>query len=382
MIEDELIPTYARRDITINRGEGVYLYDSKGRKYLDLMSNYGVNILGHNCQAVNDAIKRQLDKITNLHSSFYNDKRSEFAEKLVNITSKNLTKVYFSNSGAESVEAAIKFAWASTGRREVVSAKLGYHGKTIAALSATTSNPKYREAFLPLIPGFSQVAYNNVEAVKEGVHNKTAALILEPIQGESGVRPATKEYLRAARDVCDDNGALLIFDEVQTGFRTATWTASEYYGVCPDIMCLAKGIANGLPIGATLVTEEISNGLYKGAQTCTFGGNPLVCAGAVATINYIEKNNLLKHSSEMGDYFVKQLKGIKSDLIREVRGLGLMIGVDLKQKCSPYLKGLQERLVIALPAGSTVLRFLPPLIIKKENIDFAVEQIKEVLNTN
>lgn len=382
MSEEEMVQTYARRDLEINMGEGVYLYDTKGKKYLDLMSNYGINILGHSCEAVNHAIIKQLNKLSSLHCSFFNEQRAKLLEMLVQITPRSLQKVYLCNSGAESVEAAIKFAWATTNRREIVSAKLGFHGKTIGALSATTSNPKHRKAFLPLIPGFSQVAYNNVDAIYDAVTTKTAAVILEPIQGESGVRLAYKEYLKAARDICADKGAVLIFDEVQTGFRTGKWTASEHLRIKPDIMCLAKGIANGFPMGATIVTEEVNESLDKGAQTCTFGGNPLACSAAIATINNIEEEKLLEHSKDIGEYFMKKLAAIESNLIRDVRGLGLMIGIELKKKCSQYLKALQDEGVIALSAGSTVLRFLPPLIIQKKHVDFAVEKTAEVLNIN
>ncbi|MFH1399019.1 MAG: aspartate aminotransferase family protein [Candidatus Woesearchaeota archaeon] len=380
MKEDNfMLDTYARRELEIVRGEGVLLYDREGREYLDCMSNYGVNILGHNCAEINLAVRRQMQLITNLHCSFYNETRALAAEKLVEITPKRLTRVWFCNSGTEAVEASIKFAWAATGRRGIVAAKMGYHGKTVGALSATTSNPKYREDFLPLLPGFSTVSYNDAESLKSGVNSETAAVILEPIQGESGIRPATKEFLKTARDVCDDHGVLLIFDEVQTAFRTGRWTASEHYRVEPDIMCIAKGVAAGIPMGVTLTDEAVAEKIHKGAHTCTFGGNPLACAASLATIEYIEKHALLENSKEVGNYFMHGLQGVESNLIREVRGLGLMIGLDLKQKSSEYLKRLQDSGVIALPAGSTVVRFLPPLIFSKENVDTVMAKLKGAL---
>ncbi|MBW2971258.1 aspartate aminotransferase family protein, partial [Candidatus Woesearchaeota archaeon] len=370
--EKYLVPTYARRELTFVRGEGVYLYDDHNKRYLDMMSNYGVSIVGHANSQVNLAINAQLARLSNLHTSFYHEQRAKLAQKLVEITPRSLQKVYFGNSGAESVEAAIKFAWAATGKRQIVSAKMGYHGKTIAALSATTSNPAYRKPFLPLLPNFLQCSYNDEESLKNTITQDTAAVILEPIQGESGIQPATNSYLRAARDICDDKAAVLILDEVQTGFRTGSWTASEHYHIEPDIICLAKPLANGLPIGATLLSEDVAVKLDKGMHTCTFGGSPVVCAAALATIDYIESNKLLEHSSKLGKYIMEKLKAIDSPLIREVRGLGLMIGIDLKRKNSQYLKTLQEKGVIALPAASTVIRFLPPLIIQKEHADTAV----------
>lgn len=380
-IEDKyVLPTYPRRDIVIERGEGIYLFDDKGKRYLDCFSNYGVNVLGHNNPEISKAIIKQINELSNLHTSFYNSHRALLSQRLVRISPKNIVKVYYSSSGAEAVEAAIKFAWAATGRRKIVSAKLGYHGKTIAALSATTSNPKYRKAFLPLIPGFVQVSFNDVEALKSAITKETAGVILEPIQGESGVRPASKEYLRTANDVCHDTGALLILDEIQTAFRTGSWLACEAYNLNPDIMCLAKGIASGIPMGVTLTTEEVSKKLYTGAHTCTLGGNPLACSAALATLEYIEKNKILKHVVEIGNYFINNLKKINNNIIREIRGKGLMTGVEIKKRNTLYLKALQEKGVIAAPAGATVIRFLPPLIIKKENVDFAAEKLEEVLS--
>ncbi|MBS1266774.1 MAG: [LysW]-aminoadipate semialdehyde/glutamate semialdehyde transaminase [Candidatus Woesearchaeota archaeon] len=378
-MNENMAPTYMTRGLDIERGKGIYVYDTQGKKYLDLMTNYGVNIIGHANNAVNKAVNTQIQNLTSLHCSFENKTRQKFAQKLIEITPKNLTKVYLSNSGTESVEAAIKFVWAYSKNRKIITAKLGYHGKTLGALSATTSSPKYQKPFKPLFTEFEPISYNNIEQLKLAVNKKTAAVLLEPIQGESGIRPATKEFLKCARDLCDDNDALLVFDEVQTGLRTGNWTASQLYGIKPDIMCMAKSLANGVPIGVTLISQKVSEKLSKGMHSCTFGGNPLACAAGSATINFIEENNLLEHSKQMGDYFIEQLSQIESPTIREARGRGLMIALDLRKRHSAYLKKLQEFGILAIPAASTVVRFLPPLIIEKEHVDTAVDTLKQIL---
>lgn len=374
------VPTYGSRGLTILRGDGCWLYDEAGKKYLDCFSNVGVNLLGHNNQEINKAVMEQLSKVTNLHCSFHNDTRARFALKLMSIAPAGLSRAYFGSSGTESVEAALKFARAVTGRKVFLSAKMGYHGKTLGSLSLTNTLPEYREAFLPLLDNVRHFAYNNLESLKEQMGSDVAAVVLEPIQGEAGIIVPRQDFLSGVKKLCEEHGALLILDEVQTGMgRTGKWFAHQHFNVEPDIMCLAKGIGGGLPLSATLVSEAVSQKLFKGAHTSTFGGNPLVCAAGLATIEYIEKNNLLEEAESKGAYFIDKIREINSPIVREVRGKGLMIGIELKRKATPYIKALQDEGLLVFPSGSLVIRLLPPLTISKEQIDFAVGKLKKVL---
>jgi acetylornithine/LysW-gamma-L-lysine aminotransferase len=289
-----------------------------------------------------------------------------------------LDRVFLCNSGTESVEAAFKFARISTGRKNIVAAMRAFHGRTYGSLSATY-NKKYREGFEPLVPGFIHVAYNNIEALAKAVNEETAAVILEVVQGEGGVYPATEEYIQAARRICDERGVLLIVDEIQTGFgRTGMMFAIQHFGVTPDLLTCAKSLAGGVPMGAVLIGKNIKN-LVPGVHGSTFGGNPLSCAAAIAALTVIEEEDLARQSLVKGAYLVDKLKQIKSSNIREVRGLGLMIGIEMKQKVAPYIKALQEKKIIALNAGMTVIRLLPPLVITYDQIDHLVEALTEVL---
>ena len=376
--EKYLLDTYPRRGVTFLRGKGVYLYDDKGRKYLDMMSNYGVNIFGHGYSELNKALKNQLSRLTNLHCGFSNDKRSLASQALIKRCGENFAKVYWGNSGAEAIEAALKFAAFATGKKKFVAAKNSFHGKTLGALSAM-GKKEYRQPFEPLLWNFVHAEFGSPKAVREVIDNKTAAVILEPIQGEGGIILPPINYLKEVREICDKNNILLILDEVQTGLgRTGTFLASEDFGVEVDILCLGKALGGGIPVGATLVTEEISRKLTKGLHTSTFGGNPLASAGALATLNLIDKK-LLSHVRNLGLYFLKQLGQIKSNQITEVRGKGLMIALELQSKNTPFLKALQEKKILAIPAGNNVVRFLPPFIIEKEHIDEVTAALKEIL---
>ena len=380
-IEEKYIaPTYGRRGITIVKGEGCYLYDTEGKKYIDCFSNVGVNILGHNSFELNQAIESQLKKLTNLHCSFYNDSRAIFAKKLIEKCPESLKKVFFCNSGTESVEAAIKFSRLATGRKEILAAKQGYHGKTFGSLSLTKTKPKYRKKFLPLLEDVKHFSFNDADSLREIISEKTAAVILEPIQGEGGIRLADNEFMKEVREICDEFNALLIVDEVQSGMgRTGKMFAIQHYKINPDMMCLAKGLAGGVPVGATIISEEISKKLFKGCHTNTFGGNPLVCAAGVATLDIIEENDLVLNAEEVGNYFMEELRNLDSSIIREVRGKGLMIGVELKRRAVRYLKALQDKGILAFPSGSIVIRFLPPLIMSKDQVDEVIEIISKVL---
>ena len=373
-------PLYAKRGIALVRGEGVWLYDSDGQRYLDLMSNYGVNILGHAHPRVTAAIVAQAGRLLSCHQSFASDVRAAFLEKLLSVVPHGLARAFLSNSGAEAVEAALKFAWAVTGRRKVVAAKRGYHGRTLGALAAT-GEPKYRQPFLGVLPEVVHVPYGDVAALAEAVDADTAAVILEPVQGEGGIYPAEPGYLAEARRITREAGALLVFDEVQSAFRTGAWFACQHAGVSPDLLCVAKGLANGVPIGATLMTEDVALALPAGVHGSTFGGNPLACAAGLATLETLEDDRLIPAAAELGSYFREQLLALRHPLVREVRGIGLMLGLDLKVRSTPVLKALQERGVLALPAGTTVVRLLPPLILSRDDVDLAVARIAQALDT-
>ncbi len=371
-------PLYAKRDLALARGEGAYLWDAKGRRYLDLMSNYGVNVLGHAHPRVTAAITHQAATLLNCHQSFASDVRVALLEQLLARAPAGLTRAFLSNSGAEAVEAALKFAWVATGRGKVVAAGRAYHGRTLGALAAT-ADKKYREPFAGLLAEAVHVPYGDAEALAAAVDGDTAAVILEPIQGEGGVHLPPPGYLRRAREVASAASALLIFDEVQTGLRTGSWFACQHEGVAPDLLCLSKGLANGVPIGATLMTEAVAGALSGGVHGTTFGGNPLACAAALATLEAIEAEGLLARSAAVGAHLVEAIRALHHPKVREVRGRGLMIGVELKTRATPVLRALQERGVLALPAGSVVVRLLPPLILTEEQADAAVATLADAL---
>ena len=368
---------YAKQPLSIVRGQGASLFDAEGVEYLDCSSGHGVANLGHAHPKVAEALYKQASTLITLFESFPNDQRALLMEKLTALVP-GLDRVFFCNSGTESVEAALKFARISTGRKNVVAAMRAFHGRTYGSLSATF-NKKYREGFEPLVPGFSHVPYNNIEALEQAVTEETAAVILEVIQGEGGVYIVSTEYIQAARQICDARGALLIVDEIQTGFgRTGTMFAMEHFDVTPDLLACAKSLAGGVPMGAVLIGPNVRN-LTTGVHGSTFGGNPLSCAAALAALQVIEEEDLPRQALVKGAYLMDKLHQIESPLIREVRGMGLMIGIELKQKSAPYIKALQERRIIALNAGMTVIRLLPPLVISYQQIDHLVDVLTEVL---
>ncbi len=369
---------YTKRPIAIVRGLGARLWDSDGKVYVDCAGAQGAGNLGHANAAVADAIADQARTLISCPEMFYNDKRAALMAKLVSIAPDGLKRVYLCNSGTEAVEAALKFARLVTGRKETIATMRGFHGRTMGALSATWEK-KYREPFEPLVPGFRHVAYNDLAALDQAVTEQTAAVILEVVQGEGGVRLGTAEYLRGAQALCRARGAMLIVDEVQTGFgRTGAMFASEHYGLQPDLMCVAKSMAGGLPMGAVLMGERIGL-LPASVHGSTFGGNPLACAASLAAIGYLEDNHLAEHAAELGAWFMARLTRIQSPLVREVRGLGLMVGIELKQKVTPYLQALMAEGVLALPAGLTVMRFLPPLVISQAELAQAADAVEKVL---
>jgi len=368
---------YAKQPIAFVRGQGATLWDEDGVEYLDCSSGHGVANLGHANPKVAASISAQASQLITLFESFPNDKRAQLMAKLTSLTP-GLQRVFFCNSGTESVEAAIKFARVSTGRSNMIAAMRCFHGRTMGALSATW-NKRYREPFEPLVPGFSHVPYNNIEALEKAVTDETAAVLLEALQGEGGVYPAEPAYMQAALEICRKHGALLIIDEVQTGFgRTGKMFAYQHFGITPDLLCVAKSLAGGIPMGAVLIGENVHN-LVPGTHGSTFGGNPLSCAAALAVLEVLEEEQLPQQSAEKGAYLMEKLNAIQSPLIREVRGMGLMIGIELKQKSTPYIKALQDKHIIALNAGLTVIRLLPPLVITYEQLDQVAAALAEVL---
>jgi len=372
--------TYAKQPLVIVRGQGASLFDADGVEYLDCSSGHGVANLGHANPKVAEAIYQQASTLITLFESFPNDKRAELMKKLTSLVD-GLDRVFLCNSGTESVEAAFKFARISTGRKNIVAAMRAFHGRTYGSLSATY-NKKYREGFEPLVPGFSHVAYNNIEALEKVVTEETAAVILEVVQGEGGVYPATAEYIQAARRICDERGALLVVDEIQSGFgRTGQMFAIQHFDVTPDMLACAKSLAGGVPMGAVLIGPKVKN-LTPGVHGSTFGGNPLSCAAAIAALGVIEEEDLPRQALVKGAYLMDKLRRIESPNIREVRGKGLMIGIEMKEKVAPYIKALQERKIIALNAGMTVIRLLPPLVITYGQIDHLVAVLTEVLSTD
>ena len=382
-IEDEcMVKAYAKRPVVLCRGDGVYLWDINGKKYLDFTGNYGVCILGYSHPEIVQAIKSQAEKLTACHGSFYNETRATFLEKLIKIAPKGLSRAFLGNSGAEAVECAIKMARKYTGKTEIIAMMGGYHGKTMGALSATWKE-KYRASFEPLVPGFKHVPRYNIQRVKEAITEKTAAIIVEPIQGESGIIVPPEDFLPSLRELCDETGVLLIIDEVQTGMgRTGKMFACEHWGIAPDILCIAKSIAGGLPLGATLTTEEIASKLEVGEHTSTFGGNPVACAAAAATIDVLLRENLLEHVAKVGKYFLEKLKElqVKHRIVRDARGLGLMLGLELRIEVLNVILGAIQRGVLLLDAGRTVVRFLPPFIITEKEVNEAITVLDEILN--
>ena len=382
MSEDQYLGNlYQRFPVTIEKGLGSHVWDTDNNEYIDCMGGYGVALVGHRNERVVNAIKSQIDKVITVHSSFYNKTREEFLQTLIDIAPSGLSQVHLNNSGAESIEAAIKFARKFTGKKKMVAMKGSYHGKSMGALSLTF-NPKYREPFQPLVEKVSFSPYGDVNALRDVVDKDTAFVILEPIQGESGIHVPPEGFLQEVRKICDENDSLLIFDEIQSGLgRTGRMWASEHWKTVPDIMCLAKGIAGGVPMGATLVRPDILAVMKKGEHSSTFGGNPLACAAGTATLHALTQDGLIENAKSMGEKFSHGLEELKSKhkIIREVRGKGLMIGVELKFEVKDILmEGIKNGLLL-LYSGRNILRFLPPLVISEEDTVKTLQILDELL---
>lgn len=369
---------YPKRPIAIVRGKGAWLWDAEGKAYLDCVAGQGAANLGHAHPVLVRTVQEQATVLTTCPEIFPNDQRAAYLEELT-AAIPFPARIFFCNSGAEAVETSLKFARLIQGRPRIVATKRGFHGRTFGALSATWE-PTYRQPFEPLVPEFVHVAYHDIAAMEAAVDEATAAVILEPVQGEGGVRPAEPAYLQAVRRLCDQRGVLLLIDEVQTGFgRTGTLFAIEQSGVIPDMLILAKSIAGGLPMGAVAV--HVRHGPFRtGVHGSTFGGNPLGCAVARSVLRVLREERLPEQTAQKGQWLLQQLRQLPAPIIREVRGAGLLIGIELRERVQPYLTQLLERGVLALPAGPTVVRLLPPLIISYAELEFAVEQLAAVLN--
>jgi acetylornithine/LysW-gamma-L-lysine aminotransferase len=368
----------AHRSLTLVGGEGARLWDERGRRFIDLGATHGAGSLGAANPDVAAAVAAQARTLVYLGSGYASPVRTAFLEKLLALLPPSFGRVFLSNSGTEAVEAGIKIARSATGRTKVVAAMRGFHGRTMGALSATWRR-ELREPFEPLVPGFEHIPFNDVAALEAAVDDSTGLVLLEPVQGEGGVHVASGEFLRAARAAADRTGALLAFDEVQTGIaRTGRMFAFERWGVVPDLLLLAKSLAGGVPIGATVTTPEVE-ARFRGSHHSTFGGNPLACAAGLAALDFTVRERLAERAERLGTLARVKLDGLPPDRVREVRGLGLLIGVELREKVTPYLAALEERGFLAISAGATVLRLLPPLVISDEDWSAGLEAIAEVV---
>ena len=370
---------YGKRSQMIVRGKGAYLWDDQGRRYIDCTAGIGVANIGHAHPTLAEAISRQSKTLITCPEIFYNDRRGEYLHRLTAILPQGLDRVFLCNSGTEAIEAAIKFARYSTGRPSVIAMMRGFHGRTMGALSAT-HNRKYRQPFEPLVPKFTHIPFNNIQRLEAAIDETTAAVVIEIIQGEGGVRTAPATFFQKVRRICDEHGALLIIDEVQTGFgRTGRWFAFEHTGILPDILALGKGMAGGIPMGATVLGPQVT-ALKTGLHGSTFGGNPLACAAAIATLDIYQNEGLVERSAKLGKMLLDRLSNLQSSHIRQVRGLGLMIGIELDSHVHPVVEALTENGVLALIAGPYVLRLLPPLVIAEEDLITVVNTIEEALH--
>lgn len=378
MENDHQPPLYAKRDIALVRGDGAYLFDSTGKRYLDAMSNYGVAGLGHADPEFTAAMQDQLARLTTCHQSFYNDARAASLVALQSVMPVELDRYFLSNSGAEAIEAALKFAIATTGRAKIVAAKRGYHGRTLGALAAT-AEPKYREAFTNHLIEATHITYNDPEAIEAAIDDQTAAVILEPIQGEGGIHPAAAEFLEAARTAATTHGAVLIADEIQSGFRTGAPFVFPTHGVIPDIIVSAKAVGNGFPVGVTAITTALAEKLPAGVHGTTYGANPLAARAIVESISAYQSRGLYERSAQVGQSLMDGIRALNKAKIRDVRGRGLMIGVELKERVTPTIRALQDAGVLVLPATPVVFRLLPPLIWEQQQVDEFLTALDSVL---
>jgi acetylornithine/LysW-gamma-L-lysine aminotransferase len=381
--DQHLVGTYQKFPVKIVKGLGALVYDDSGAEYIDLSGGYGVAIVGHANPEVASAVGEQARKLITCHSSLYNDAREKYLNDLGKVLPRDLTKIYLCNSGAEANEAAIKFARRATGRREIVAFTGSYHGKTYGALSATW-NQKYKKPFEPMLEGFKFAQFGNLDKTREIANQNTAAVIVEPVQGESGIHISPDGFLSGLRELTLRTNSLLIFDEVQSGFgRTGKMWASENWNVVPDILTASKGIAGGVPFGLTAMNESIASVLRPGDHTTTFGGNPLACAAASAALSFLVGSGILDRTVENGAYFIAELEKLRTKhpaLVREVRGKGLMVALELKIPVKDVIMKGFDRHLILLYSGLNVVRFLPPLVITRDQLQIVVERLDTILS--
>ena len=384
MFDKYVIANYGRLPRVITKGEGCYLYDADGNKILDMFPGWAVSGLGHCHPRVVEALRKQAGELLHIDNTFYSEPQGILAKLLSERAFGG--KCFFCNSGAEANEAALKLARLHTAQEKYkfITAEGSFHGRTFATVTAT-AQPKYHEGFLPLLPGFIYVPFNDIAALESAFSDEVAAVMVEPIQGEGGINVATAEYLEAIRRLCDENGAIMILDEVQTGIgRTGKWFAYQHFDVEPDIITMAKALGGGVAIGAMMAKEEIAASLVPGKHASTFGGNCLACAAGIAVIKAIEEDNLLENAAELGMYAKEKLEQLKQkhSIIDSVRGIGLMIGVQLTSPGKDIVeKCLEKGLRINCTSG-TVLRFMPAMIATKDQIDQAVEILDAVLSAS
>ncbi len=376
--DDYFINTFTRQPIVLDYGEGVKVWDIDGNEYVDMFAGIAVNCLGHNHPKLVKAIQDQAEKLIHISSIYYNEPALIYAKRLVEMTS--FDRIFYANSGAEANEGAIKLAVKYTGKSEVISTVESFHGRTIMTLAAT-GHEHYHEPFKSILPkGFINVPYNDLEAIKEAVTENTAAIIVEPIQGEGGVNVPDIEYLKGIEKICKENDIVFIVDEVQTGFgRCGTLFAHELFDVKPDIMTMAKGIGGGVPMGGILATEKVASAFVPGDHGTTFGGGPLVAAAANAVLDAFDEENILDNVNEVGEYFISELKKLDKEIIADVRGKGLMVGIELTKPGAEYVDKLREAGFLINCTADKVLRFVPPLTITKSEIDQFVKALDEIL---
>ena len=376
--DDYFINTFTRQPIILDHGEGVKVTDIDGNEYLDMFAGIAVNALGHNHPKLVKAIQEQAEKLIHISSIYYNEPALIYAKKLIDKT--GFDRIFYANSGAEANEGAIKLAIKYTGKSEVISTIESFHGRTSMTLAAT-GHADYQEPFKAILPkGFINVPYNDIEAIKNAVNENTAAIIVEPIQGEGGVNIPDKDYLKEIEKICNENDIVFIVDEVQTGFgRCGSLFAHELFGVKPDVMTMAKGIGGGVPMGGILATEKVAGAFVPGDHGTTFGGGPLVCAAANAVLDAFEEENIIDNVNEVGEYFISELKKLDKEIIADVRGKGVMVGLELTKPGAEYVDKLREAGFLINCTASKVLRFVPPLIITKAEIDEFVKALDEIL---
>lgn len=377
MEKKHVMQTYSRPGFVIDYGKGCYVFDKDGKKYIDLVGGLATCTLGHGNLEFANAVKEQISKITSPTNLYYSEQQVILAEKLAKLS--GLDKCFFSNSGTESAEAAIKLTRKYTKKPGIISTKHGFHGRTFGSLSATWKE-KIKNPFKPLLSNFKHVEYGDANAVEKAIDKKTGAVIVEPIQGEAGIIIPPKDYLKKLRGICDKHNILMIVDEVQTGCgRTGKFFAFEHSGIKPDIVMLAKGLANGIPIGVTIAKEKIASSFVKGDHGSTFGGNPVSCCAANFTIDYMLSKKLIQNAASQGKYLISKLKSMNQSSVKEIRGKGLMIGMEMKNKTGSIVKKCSDKGLLVNSASENVLRFLPPLTVNKKIIDDGIKILAGVL---